>query len=177
MILDTGFTSYEYGMSGKWLELLKEISPGVTRAPAVYYERFYVAGGGLISYGADTLDPHRRAASYVDRILKGEKPSDLPVQALLGSIFRPYGIKRRLGGRGRRKRREYCAAPPVASGELRRLLSSTPFQSSPGECQFNRLGGIHGGKKNAPDDSGAITFSGTFSGTLVGARSGAGAGV
>ena len=60
--------------------------------------------------------------------------------------------------------------------EPRRLLSSTPFQSSSGECRFNRLGGIHGGKKNAPDDSGAITFSGTFSGTLVGARSGAGAG-
>jgi len=45
-----------------------------------------------------------------------------------------------------------------------------------GECRFNRLGGIHGGKKNAPESSGAITFSGTFSGTLVGARSGAGAG-
>jgi hypothetical protein len=48
--------------------------------------------------------------------------------------------------------------------------------STYGECRFNRLGGIHGGKKNAPDDSEAITFSGTFSGTLVGARSGAGAG-
>jgi hypothetical protein len=46
-----------------------------------------------------------------------------------------------------------------------------------GECRLNRLGGIHGGKKNAPESSGAITFSGTFSGTLVGARSGAGAGV
>jgi hypothetical protein len=46
-----------------------------------------------------------------------------------------------------------------------------------GECRFNRLGGIHGGKKNPPESSGAITFSGTFSGTLVGARSGAGAGV
>jgi hypothetical protein len=57
------------------------------------------------------------------------------------------------------------------------VKQNTPFQSSSGECRFNRLGGIHGGKKNAPESSGAITFSGTFSGTLVGARSGAGAGV
>jgi hypothetical protein len=56
------------------------------------------------------------------------------------------------------------------------VKQNTPFQSSSGECRFNRLGGIHGGKKDAPDDSGAITFSGTFSGTLVGTRSGAGAG-
>jgi len=156
----TGFTAYEYAVSGKWLELLKEIVPRVTRVavlrdsaiaagpgqfgamqalapslgmelhpvdlhepgeieraigefakgsnnglivsgspsatihrnliimlaarhrlPAVYYDRFYVTGGGLISYGADTLDECRRAAGYVDRILKGEKPADLPVQA------------------------------------------------------------------------------------------------
>jgi putative ABC transport system substrate-binding protein len=156
----TGFTAYEYAISGKWLELLKEIVPRVTRVavlrysaiaagtgqfgamealapslgvelrpvdlhepgeieravgtfaqgsnnglivsgspsatihrnliialaarhrlPAVYYDRFYVTGGGLISYGADYLDECRRAASYVDRILKGEKPADLPVQA------------------------------------------------------------------------------------------------
>jgi putative tryptophan/tyrosine transport system substrate-binding protein len=156
----TGFLGYEYTLSGKWLELLKEIAPRVTRAavlrdsavaagpaqfaviqavapslgvelrpadmrnageieraitafagssngglivtgspsatihrnliitlaarhqlPAVYYDRFYVTGGGLISYGADYLDECRRAAGYVDRILKGEKPSDLPVQA------------------------------------------------------------------------------------------------
>ena len=57
------------------------------------------------------------------------------------------------------------------------VKQNTPFQSSSGECRFNRLGGIHGGEKNAPESSGAITFSGTFSGTLVGARSGAGAGV
>jgi putative ABC transport system substrate-binding protein len=50
------------------------------RLPAVYSFRYYVVGGGLISYGADTSDIHRRAASYVDRILKGEKPIDLPVQ-------------------------------------------------------------------------------------------------
>jgi ABC-type uncharacterized transport system substrate-binding protein len=156
----TGFTNYEYSMSGKWLELLKEIAPGVTRAavlrdpavtsgigqfgavqivapplgvelspvdvrdaheieravtafarglngglivtasasgiahrelittlaarhklPAVFSGRFYVASGGLISYGPDLVDQYRRAAGYVDRILKGEKPADLPVQA------------------------------------------------------------------------------------------------
>jgi putative ABC transport system substrate-binding protein len=50
------------------------------KLPAVYFERYYVTGGGLISYAADSIDPHRRAASYVDRILKGENPADLPVQ-------------------------------------------------------------------------------------------------
>jgi len=156
----TGFLMYEYGISGKWLELLKEIAPRVTRAavlrdvaiaagsgqlgaiqsvapqlgvelhpvgvrdaneiergiaafarrsngglivtgsglavihrdlivtlaarhklPAVYYRRLYVTDGGLISYGPDFTDQFWRAASYVDRILKGEKPADLPVQA------------------------------------------------------------------------------------------------
>jgi len=156
----TGFTMFEYGLSGKWLELLKQIAPGVTRAavlrdatnptghgqfaviqavapplgvevipinmrnapeieravaafarsangglivtgsgpatahrelittlaarhrlPAVYPFRFFAAGGGLVSYGPDLADQHRRAAGYVDRILNGEKPSDLPVQA------------------------------------------------------------------------------------------------
>jgi ABC-type uncharacterized transport system substrate-binding protein len=51
------------------------------RLPAVYPGRYFAVDGGLISYGADTLDQLRRAASYVDRILKGEKPGDLPVQA------------------------------------------------------------------------------------------------
>jgi putative ABC transport system substrate-binding protein len=154
----TGFTLFEYGTSGKWLELLKQIAPRVTRvavmrdpsltsgigqlaaiqavAPsfgvelspvdlrdageiaitafahgsndglivvanptanvhrelivtlaarhrlaAVYPARFFVTDGGLISYGPDPIDQYRRAASYVDRILKGEKPADLPVQA------------------------------------------------------------------------------------------------
>ena len=156
----TGFTSFEYGLSAKWLELLKEIAPTVTRAgvlrdpalasgpaqfaaiqsiapslgvevspvnvrevseiertiaalvrgpnsglivtgsalvavhrhriialaarrklPAVYPEGSFVRDGGLMSYGPDFLDQYRRAAGYVDRILKGEKPADLPVQA------------------------------------------------------------------------------------------------
>jgi putative ABC transport system substrate-binding protein len=156
----TGFASTEFGISGKWLELLKEITPGGTRvavlrdptnalgigqfaaiqsvAPSfgvelspidvrdageierditafarssngglivpagplaalhreliitlaarhrlltVYPTRFFAAGGGLISYGPNTIDPFRGAAGYVDRILKGEKPADLPVQA------------------------------------------------------------------------------------------------
>jgi putative tryptophan/tyrosine transport system substrate-binding protein len=50
------------------------------KLPAVYYDRYYVAAGGLISYGTDIVDQFRRAAAYVDRILKGEKPADLPVQ-------------------------------------------------------------------------------------------------
>ena len=51
------------------------------KLPAVYPARLFVTAGGLISYGSDAIDPHRRAAGYVDRILKGEKPADLPVQA------------------------------------------------------------------------------------------------
>jgi putative tryptophan/tyrosine transport system substrate-binding protein len=51
------------------------------RLPTVYFQRFLVTGGGLISYGPDIIDQYRRAAGYVDRILKGEKPADLPVQA------------------------------------------------------------------------------------------------
>jgi putative ABC transport system substrate-binding protein len=156
----TGFIAFEWSISGKWLELLKEIAPGVTRAvvlrdtevgsgasqfaviqalapslrvevnpvnvggpaeieravtafarapnggliatgggrvrfhrdliiklaarhklPAVYYDRVFVDPGGLISYGPDFVDQFRRAAGYVDRVLKGEKPADLPVQA------------------------------------------------------------------------------------------------
>ena len=156
----TGFLILEYDLSGKWLELLKQIAPNVTRAavirdtarpsgigeygalasvsqsfkteltpislqdpagmeraigtfahapngglivtssglaleyrdlivalaarhklPAVYFERSFVTAGGLVSYGSDYVEQYRRAAVYVDRILKGEKPADLPVQA------------------------------------------------------------------------------------------------
>jgi putative tryptophan/tyrosine transport system substrate-binding protein len=156
----TGFVQFEYGISGKWLELLKEIAPGVARVavlrdpaiaggqgqvaaiqavapsfgmevtpinvrdtgemeraigafarspnagliltgsalatvhrkliinlaarhklPAVYTSRYFVTDGGLISYGIHFLDQYRQAAGYVDRILRGEKPADLPVQA------------------------------------------------------------------------------------------------
>jgi putative ABC transport system substrate-binding protein len=156
----TGFMLFEYSISGKWLELLKQIAPSVSRVavlgdpdtstgpaqfgviqavapslrvevssfnkrdpseiervvtafaqspngglimtaggpalvhrdliitlaarhklPAVYYDRAFVAAGGLLSYGPDRIDMYRRAAGYVDRILKGEKPADMPVQA------------------------------------------------------------------------------------------------
>jgi putative tryptophan/tyrosine transport system substrate-binding protein len=156
----TGFTSFEFGMGGKWLEVLKEIAPRMTRAavlrdpaitagigylaaihalapsigvqvipvdvraasdieravaafartpmgglivtadpaaivhreaiitlaarhrlPAIYPYRFFVKSGGLISYGLDNIEQYRLAAGYVDRILKGESPADLPVQA------------------------------------------------------------------------------------------------
>jgi putative ABC transport system substrate-binding protein len=154
----TGFTIFEYSLAGKWVELLKQIAPYVTRAavirdptrgygigqfavvqavapslgmelspinaldvsemeseiaafagspngglvvtlggtaihrdliialaakaqlPAVYPQRYFVSAGGLISYGPDTIDQYRRAAVYIDRIFKGEKPADLPVQ-------------------------------------------------------------------------------------------------
>ena len=66
----TGFTVFDYDIGAKWLEL-----------PATYPFRFFVTDGGLISYGPDSIEPHRQAAGYVDRILKGEKPADLPVQA------------------------------------------------------------------------------------------------
>ena len=51
------------------------------KLPTIYFQRVFVTGGGLISYGPDFIDQYRRAAGYVDRILKGEKPADLPVQA------------------------------------------------------------------------------------------------
>ncbi len=184
----TGFMQYEYGLSGKWLELLKEIAPGVTRVavlrdptepagigqfaaiqsmapslgmmvnpvnvhetpeieravpsfartsngglivpgsapaalhreliialaaryklPAVYSNPVFVTDGGLVSYGPDRIEQYRRAPEYVDRILKGEKPADLPVQAPTKyewcSTSRPRNVGTRRAGDGARPRR------------------------------------------------------------------------
>ncbi len=70
--------------SGPWVIVHRELIITLAarhRLPAIYPFSFFVTAGGLISYGPDTSDPYRRAAGYVDRILKGEKPTDLPVQA------------------------------------------------------------------------------------------------
>jgi hypothetical protein len=74
------------------------------RLPAVYPYRFFVAGGGLISYGPDSIDPWRRAAGYVDRILKGAKPADLPVlQSTKFELVINLQAARMLGLEGRRR--------------------------------------------------------------------------
>jgi putative ABC transport system substrate-binding protein len=73
------FISLIVGAAATWPLAARAQQPD--RMPAIYWERFFVTGGGLISYGADSIDPHRRAAGYVDRILNGEKPADLAVQA------------------------------------------------------------------------------------------------
>ena len=80
------------------------------KLPAVYFERFFVAAGGLISYGPDYVDQYRQAAGYVDRILKGEKPADLPVQAptKYELVDQPQD---RQGARPRRCRRRCSPAP------------------------------------------------------------------
>jgi putative tryptophan/tyrosine transport system substrate-binding protein len=79
--INQGFTS-----SPVWASLYRNASSRCTAAdrhklPTVYWDRTFVSNGGLISYGTDLTDQHRQAASYIDRILKGEKPADLPVQA------------------------------------------------------------------------------------------------
>ena len=70
--------------AGPWGTVHRELIISLAarhKLPAVYFERFFVTGGGLISYGPHMIDQYQRAAGYVDRILKGEKPDDLPVQA------------------------------------------------------------------------------------------------
>jgi putative ABC transport system substrate-binding protein len=77
---DGGLIITASGVSIRYRELIVTLAARYT-LPAVYWASFFVASGGLISYGADWLDQYRRAARYVDRILKGEKPADMPVQA------------------------------------------------------------------------------------------------
>ena len=204
----TGFALYEYSMSGKFLELLKEIAPRVTRVgvlrdpaiaagsgqlgviqalapsfgveltpigvretgeiergisaiahgpnggvivtgsplavihreliialaarhrlPAVYFYRFFVREGGLISYGPDSIDPYRRAAGYVDRILKGEKPANLPVQAPTKWFKLPVKCKMRWPAElpGSTGFVQSCAS---VSGSTAFLISSCSFSTS-----------------------------------------------
>jgi len=79
----TGFTQFEYSLAGKWMELLKEVAPGTRRVGVltVYPYRVFASHGGLITYGPDIASQYRHAAGYVNRILKGENPANLPVQA------------------------------------------------------------------------------------------------
>jgi putative ABC transport system substrate-binding protein len=81
--IERDVTAFAHGSNGGLIvtrDLIVALAAGY-KLPAIYPQRIFVTAGGLISYGPDPIDPHRRAAGYVDRILKGEKPADLPVQA------------------------------------------------------------------------------------------------
>ena len=118
------------------------------KLPAVYFDRAFVAAGGLVSYGPDLIDLYRRAAGYVDRILKGEKPADLPVQAPTkyrashqpqdrqGARPHRAAVRARPRRRGdRMKRREFITllGGAAAAGRLRRVRSSRRCRWS-GSC-------------------------------------------
>jgi len=77
---DSGLIVTASGLAIRYRDLIVTLAAR-HKLPAVYPFRFLVTGGGLVSYGPDTIEPYRLAAGYVDRILRGEKPSDLPVQA------------------------------------------------------------------------------------------------
>ena len=111
----TGFAVFEASLAGKWLELLSEIAPGLKRAarnnvPAVYPLSAFAREGGLLSYGPDPVDLHRRAATYVDRILRGEKPGDLPVQ--LPTKFEVVVNRKTAKALGLAVPHRSCCAPP-----------------------------------------------------------------
>jgi len=77
---DTALIATRTGAAIRYSDLIVSLAARL-RLPAIYPLRSFVVGGGLVSYGPDVVDHYRLAASYVDRILKGEKPADLPVQA------------------------------------------------------------------------------------------------
>ena len=82
------------------------------KLPAVYYDPYFVTAGGLIAYGPDLIDQYRQAAGYVDRVLKGEKPADLPVQA-------PTKYQLVLQPQDRQGDRPRCAADPCSPAPTR----------------------------------------------------------